>query len=351
MSQPMASGQESPLPSDAAPPSESRQARYSLFVAGVPSRSPLRPLLEYFQKFGQIKTLAPISNKRNGCFILETNCKSTHDEILSCTMHNYNGRSLQISCFRSGESLAEHNQQHNCRRVIVKRVPAHWSLEEVSTLLSKTFGPVQSIFRYMSSSRPLETLSDNKKFTHTYSVVFKAEESTMLAVQQYQLSPTILIEKYIRKRQALLDSTNSIGGNLAPVITASKNEPTQTREPELIVAESNNYDALSSVESHADAQFYNHPTLQKLIEPRDLNKSKHLAYRNSKIHAPNGHDEVSWSHVFAKPTQGSYWLRATTHLKNASGVAAFNYRFNLSPSSGVFDSKKRSQQVGELPST
>jgi hypothetical protein len=177
-----------------------------LFVAGVPANTSFRTLLNYFLTFGQIDSLIPIKGKKNGCYLLKSNDLLALHAIKNFKSHCYEGRSLQISEFLTGEHLATYNQQINSRRVIVKKVLSYWTESQVEKILSEKFGSVQSIYRFKAKSQHTQSLREHRYNVQTYSVLFESSESALAAAKTHELligqdSLPILIERYQRKAQ------------------------------------------------------------------------------------------------------------------------------------------------------
>ncbi len=195
-----------------------------LFVAGIPSRVAAPAVETYFSHFGRVRvqTLPPRDSHttthttagaaetggggksrplHKGCCILVLDSPHTLHAILAVPVHRFHGRTLQVSEYREGVDLIRHNQQLNRRRVVVKKVPKHWTEETLVSVLS-VFGPVQSVYKYKAQCPRSQTVRELRQPTQTFSVVFFQRQAALEATAEPTMAvgeTRIVIEKFDRK--------------------------------------------------------------------------------------------------------------------------------------------------------
>lgn len=186
-----------------------------LFVAGLPSRINVIAVQDYFNRFGDVKITTcshsnrsglkitnPLENLKNGCCIVETYDNITRDKILRCVTHLFYGRTLQVSQYRTGSDLIQHNLNLNKRRVIVKKVPKIISELILRSFLEDQIGAVQSIYKYKAQCPSSQKSRELRQHFNTFSVVFFRRESAELAAsrakQHFSPGVDLVIERFQR---------------------------------------------------------------------------------------------------------------------------------------------------------
>jgi len=203
----------------------SQSSDLRLFVAGIPSQVWASSVESYFAQFGRVRVKSLPQDKfsleevattdcllSKGFCILVLDCQQTLQNILTAPAHYFQGRTLQVSEYREGIDLTRHNQKLNRRRVVVKKVPKHWTEEYLLSLLS-VYGPVQSIYRYKAQCPGSQATRERRQPTQTFSVVFAERLAALAATRE----PTpeiknaqVVIEKFDRK-------LNTIEGAYSPL--------------------------------------------------------------------------------------------------------------------------------------
>lgn len=158
-----------------------------LYVAGIPTRVSERRVVEYFSQFGPIdyaemrfcgtknnKSL-PLKFQSKGYCIVKAGTLQTVRNILQSQEHNFGGRKLHVSEFRTGMDLILHNHRSAKKRVLLKKVPSTLSEPEITALLEELVqGKVEAIFRYEPEGRKHKVQKHRK--ISTYSVIFECRK-------------------------------------------------------------------------------------------------------------------------------------------------------------------------------
>lgn len=164
----------------------SRQpAEYKVFVAGLPSSLKYKYVLKFFSQVGPVVRIEPVSRLPNeafdleghckkGCCIVVTSCPSTLDRLIGSRCPKLLGRSLICKKYLEKRELEEHNRRTNLQRVLLKRVSAHISEEQLFSFLSLEFGKVLIIYPFKTQKcQDQYVLEKNPKNRLTYSVTFE----------------------------------------------------------------------------------------------------------------------------------------------------------------------------------
>lgn len=183
-----------------------------VFITGLALGTSLKKVTNYFSSFGDVEvTFQDIGYKNkashSGACVVQTFTKPTFSSILN-NLLVFEGRVLHSSVYREGKALLAHNSFINKRRVVLKKVPGHLSLEQVKHKLEVLFGSVESIhtFKPTSASTKCEQKGTPNGRKKSFSVLFSIRESAVLAIQYEKISfgsrsdPGI-IEKFKRNYQ------------------------------------------------------------------------------------------------------------------------------------------------------
>ena len=120
-----------------------------------------------------------------GYFILSNLHLSTYRRILEACPHRIQSRCLEVCPLKTGLDLILYNSQKNQRRVLIKKVPAVVSEQNLLDSIRAQFGPVEKFFGYKSEGRSRGTSNLNSSKRHvTYSVTFQDKESAAKAARQ-----------------------------------------------------------------------------------------------------------------------------------------------------------------------
>ena len=185
-----------------------------IFVNGIPSRVQPSTVLDYFCQFGSVfmqrlssdgnlVTVHPVKaavNTRRGFCVLLAGNKETFDTILKLPSHEFLGRSIGVSKFRTGNELASHFKLVNSKRIIVKKVDSRICLEDVRSTLEQHFGKLEKIYRFEAESLDKASKKEYKRRTYTYSIEFVDSEQARKAAQQprilFKNGCSAIIEKF-----------------------------------------------------------------------------------------------------------------------------------------------------------
>jgi hypothetical protein len=191
-----------------------------LFVTGLEYKTPISQIYWLFSEYGPIvnitekvkklnhkplnHSISGVDIKSGSCYI-ETSCNDTAEKILSIGKFKLNNRDIMCSPYKLGKELADENNEKNNRRILLKKVPASVSEEEVKQRVEELFGLVEVFFPFLcDQKRGVKTQTFAKKkqvrSIRTYSVMFRDGESCSLAIQAGALlladGTKITIEKF-----------------------------------------------------------------------------------------------------------------------------------------------------------
>jgi hypothetical protein len=160
-------------------------AEYKVFVAGLPSSLKYKYVLEFFAQTGPVVRIESINRGSNrsvdledlcsrGCCVLVTHCPKTFDSLTRDCSIKLLGRSLICKKYLERSELDEHNKRTNLQRVLLKRVPAHITEQQLSAFLSREFGKVLVVYPFKTQKcQDKIVLEKRPKSLLTYSVTFE----------------------------------------------------------------------------------------------------------------------------------------------------------------------------------
>lgn len=163
----------------------------SIFVAGIPSGSCSKEIERFFESLGfQVEILCDDQASKSDLIILKGHCvmqaknPESYSEVLNSNRIVFKGRSLTCKPFLSGKALQHHNRQTNKRRVVIKSVPLHISMEHLRNFMESAFGPIDKMYQYLPEKfdEYRKILTHERKFG-SYSVLFYNEKDANLAVK------------------------------------------------------------------------------------------------------------------------------------------------------------------------
>lgn len=184
---------------------------FVLFVGGIPSRTPIDTVREYFSNYG-CSTVESFKNmngkpKRTkssflwkGCCLLGFESREHMQRVLSLQPMMFEGRNLRISEYKSGTELKQHVSNINNRRAIVKKVPKDCTEEQLSLIISNTISPIEGIYKYLAKDPSTQHKRESKQQWQTFSVLFTSEEALQCIDSglslPYSSTHSILIEPF-----------------------------------------------------------------------------------------------------------------------------------------------------------
>lgn len=189
--------------------------KYDIFVSGIPSKINAGQLKSLFSEKGSFQLIslngqmlgpvqkgkAVIAGPHQGFCILRALDEASYERIINEPEISFFGRTLNISGYRSPIQQGSSSYLTNLKRVIVKKVPVAITTETLELHLSSLFGDIEKIYRFEAETVEKAARKALTRKTHTYSVIFRDQNSANQAAQQgsVQISETsspIFIEKY-----------------------------------------------------------------------------------------------------------------------------------------------------------
>lgn len=154
-----------------------------VFLGSLPERFEKKLLLEYFEQYGEIKSLKVLKkgNRCTGCAILVCKTEDTRNIILN-SQHKILGRLIECHEYRRGKNLKNYNKELWKRRVYIKGIPEYYQNTDLKEAFSKIGGiKIASI----SKKREDNPVYAKKKFYMGNSgfVTFLREEDAREAVK------------------------------------------------------------------------------------------------------------------------------------------------------------------------
>lgn len=122
----------------------------TIFVGGFSSKTKQSELKAFFSKFGQVKKINMVRNKRGGskgyCFIQFKQVASAHQALDARDIH-YHGRNLNCRPILSGEELENFKKKINEKRVVVTNLPEIGEfMENDLRKIFKNFGKIKNFY-------------------------------------------------------------------------------------------------------------------------------------------------------------------------------------------------------------
>ena len=163
----------------------SHAAEYKVFVAGLPSSLKYKYVLELFAQIGPVNRIESIGRGSGrsieledlcskGCCVLVTQCPETFERLTRDCCIKLLGRSLICKKYLERSELEDHNKRTNLQRVLLKRVPAQVSEQQLSAFLSREFGKVLVVYPFKTQKcQDKIVLEKHPKSRLTYSVTFE----------------------------------------------------------------------------------------------------------------------------------------------------------------------------------
>ena len=199
----------------------SNEGFYQVFVTGIPRKTNIKLIVDYFIQFGSI-TVQPYKsyfkknpNKNqnyqtnkfsggNGYCLISTTSQSVYQNIMNHPEHNFQGRTLGISKYMSGKDLILYNNRIRGKRVIIKKVPSSFSLDELKSFIEQNYGPVQQIYVFKGDKSEDATKKHETRKNQAYSVVLhEKKDAKALADKEELVLPsgnTAIVQKFKRNR-------------------------------------------------------------------------------------------------------------------------------------------------------
>ena len=148
------------------------EIKNKLFVAGVTTGAKMEAVSKYFSEYGDIEVLwEPSKHSKSGLktghCILICNDKQLPEILLAIRIFKFLGHILTVSEYISGTELAAQNNYVKECRLMFKKVPNHYTEQDLEREISQQFGPVKTVFKFRHANSVREYIK-----TSQYSVFF-----------------------------------------------------------------------------------------------------------------------------------------------------------------------------------
>ncbi len=156
--------------------------RYSVYVAGIPTKTTKKEISSYFSQFGPITSVETFENdeasgtsaagsKRiKGYCVISTYSKQAYASILGYPEHMMFGRGILCAKYQEGSKLMRLNRLNNQKRVVIKIVNGDLKQEELKSFLDINAGKVEVLHElkpdhFMSAPGSASSDAKTKQFT------------------------------------------------------------------------------------------------------------------------------------------------------------------------------------------
>lgn len=131
------------------------ESSYSVYVAGIPTKTTKKEIMAYFGQFGPVTDVNTFDNEESGKYpstssrrikgycIVKTNDKQAYASILCFQSHSMFGRSIACAKYQEGAKLMRLNRLKNQRRIMLTNIPLDLKQEELKIFLETTVGKVE----------------------------------------------------------------------------------------------------------------------------------------------------------------------------------------------------------------
>jgi hypothetical protein len=150
---------------------------------------------------------SPLCNLKRGFCILQALDKESYIKALSRAVYEFQGRSLRVSEFLTGDQYIEMCSEEDSRKVVVKKVPTQVDSNSFTNCMENFFGKIRRMYRFEPSSAYANTITTVKYAS--FSVEFETKESAEKAVLTGKIllcgyDLPIIIEGFKRKKNVHL---------------------------------------------------------------------------------------------------------------------------------------------------
>ena len=201
--------------------SSSSGTKFSVYVAGIPTKTTRHEIETYFCQFGKIDDVQTFNNcqqagreskdanqgRNKGYCVLLTSCRQTYNTILDFQKHTIFGRSILCAKYQEGSKLMRLNRLNNQRRVIIRNVPAEFKQDELQVYFDTIIGKVDILYEFKEDGslhqnfiQDMEKSPPNSSSTKSYSVMFseKSDAQTLIGQGKVQgpRNCLLLVDRY-----------------------------------------------------------------------------------------------------------------------------------------------------------